>query len=153
MEKMLQILAENPFLTDASHELIELFAHCASSVHFDPGTFLVREGDRNEAGYLIVDGLVSIEVAHDSGERARIDTAGAGELLDWSWLFPPHRSRFDARAETAVHAVRLGGPCLLSKLDEHPAIGYEMMRRFARALHDRLEQEHLRLAGDHAALR
>jgi CRP/FNR family transcriptional regulator, cyclic AMP receptor protein len=153
MEKMLQILAENPFLADASHELVELFAHCASSVHFEPGALLVHEGERNEAGYLIVDGLVSIEVAQDPGERARIATVGVGELLDWSWLFPPHRSRFDARAETAVHAVRLGGPCLLGKLDEHPAIGYMMMRRIARALHDRLEQEHLRLVDGHAATR
>jgi CRP/FNR family transcriptional regulator, cyclic AMP receptor protein len=146
METMLRILAENPFLKGASSELIETFAHCATSVHFEPGALIMRQGEKTDAGYLVIDGRVGIEVVGDEGEVTPVETARSGDLLGWSWLFPPHRSPFDARTITTVHAVRLGGPCLHDKLEQAPAVGYEAMWRIATLLDDRLQQAQLRLA-------
>ena len=37
--------------------------------------------------------------------RMKIDTIGMGELLGWSWLFPPYRWAFGAVAASPVEAV------------------------------------------------
>jgi CRP/FNR family transcriptional regulator, cyclic AMP receptor protein len=145
MDIMLRILKDHPFMAGASRELVETFAHCATSVHFEPDTVILREGDKAEAGYLLVDGTVAIEAAADDGSPVRIETIGAGELLGWSWLFPPHRWHYGARSLTAVHAVRLGGPCLLDKFAQSPAVGYEAMQRVAPVFLDRLRHTRMRL--------
>jgi CRP/FNR family transcriptional regulator, cyclic AMP receptor protein len=151
MEQTLRILEEHPFLEGASEALVETFAHCATSVHFEPGAVLLREGEKAEAGYLIIDGNVVVEVAVDGGAPLEVEKIGAGELLGWSWLLPPHRWSFDARALTLVHAVRIGGPCLQDKFSQDPAMGYEAMQRVALVFLDRLRHARLRLVDRHVA--
>ena len=53
-------------------------------------------------------------------------------MIGYSWLFPPYRWRFDARAVEPVRALALDGQCLRGKCDEDPVLGYELMKRFAR---------------------
>ena len=38
-----------------------------------------------------------------------IETIEAGEVLGWSWLFPPYRWHFDARALAPVRATAFDG--------------------------------------------
>ena len=38
-----------------------------------------------------------------------IDTIGMGELLGWSWLFPPYRWAFGAVAASPVEAFEFDG--------------------------------------------
>ncbi len=59
----------------------------------------------------------------------KIDTIGMGELLRWSWLFPPYRWAFGAVAASRVEAfeVDVGGWCRplrlrsSARLRGHPA--------------------------------
>jgi hypothetical protein len=44
-----------------------------------------------------------------------------------------------------TRAVSLDGVCLRGKCDEDPRLGYELMRRFARIIMDRLSATRLRL--------
>ncbi len=60
-----------------------------------------------------------------------IETLEAGEVLGWSWLFPPYRWHLDARALTTVRATAFDGACLRGKCEADPALGYELMSRFA----------------------
>jgi len=77
--------------------------------------------------------------------RMTIDTIGIGELLGWSWLFPPYRWHFDAHATTVVRATAFDGACLRGKCDADPALGYELTARFAQTLIERLQWTRLRL--------
>ena len=43
-------------------------------------------------------------------------------MLGWSWLFPPYRWHFDARALSAVRATAFDGACLREKCDADPAL-------------------------------
>src|SRR5690349_14197944 len=74
-----------------------------------------------------------------------IETLEAGDLLGWSWLFPPYRSHFDARALSPVRATQFDGACLRDKCAADPAFGYGLMSRFAQVLIERLQWTRLRL--------
>jgi hypothetical protein len=74
-----------------------------------------------------------------------IGTLEAGEVLGWSWLFAPYHWHFDARAVGVVRATAFDGACLRGKCDDDPRLGYELMRRFAAVMIDRLQWTRLQL--------
>ena len=74
-----------------------------------------------------------------------IETIEGGEVLGWSWLFPPYRTFFDARALNAVRALSLDGSCLRTKCEKDPAFGYELLKRFAGVVISRLEATRMQL--------
>ena len=66
-------------------------------------------------------------------------------MLGWSWLFPPYRWQFDARATAETSAIALDGACLRGKCDDDSALGYRLMQRFAQLIQQRLQQTRLQL--------
>jgi hypothetical protein len=66
-------------------------------------------------------------------------------VVGWSWLFAPHAWRFDGRAVTDVRATAFDGACLRAKCEQDPALGFELMKRFAAVLSARLAATRLRL--------
>ena len=124
---------------------MKLIAGCGSNVHFDAGAYLFREGEAADRFYALRGGSVSIEV-HAPGRAAMtLQTAAAGEILGWSWLFPPYLWQFDARAREDVKATSFDGACLRKKCDADPALGYELMKRLARIVSRRLEATRIQL--------
>ena len=82
---------------------------------------------------------VAIEVHAPTRGSLTIETIEPGEVVGWSWLFPPYRWHFDARAVSPVRATGFDGACLRGKCDDDPALGYDLMRRFAQVFIDRLQ--------------
>ena len=74
-----------------------------------------------------------------------IETIEAGEVVGWSWLFPPYQWHFDARAVSLVRATSFDGVCLREKCEQDPAFGYDLMSRFTQVLIERLQWTRLRL--------
>ena len=140
-----EILRDVPFLKGMSDERISLLAGCASNVHFDAGAVLFREGDPADTFYVIRHGTVAIELHAPARNPMTVETIEAGEVLGWSWLFPPYRSHFDARALSSVRATAFDGACLREKCDDDPATGYDLVKRFAQVFTERLQWTRLRL--------
>jgi CRP-like cAMP-binding protein len=139
------ILAEVPFLEGLTSEQIELLAGCAGNVTFSEGEVLFREGEPADNFFVVRHGTVAIETYVPARGGATIETIEAGEVIGWSWLFPPHRWHFDARALSAVRATAFDGACLRGKCEDDPALGYDLMKRFAQVLIERLQWTRLRL--------
>ena len=74
-----------------------------------------------------------------------VQTIREGEILGWSWLIPPYRWRFDAKAADLTRAIALDGKCLRTKSEEDHDLGYELMKRFAGIIVERLESARLQL--------
>jgi hypothetical protein len=74
-----------------------------------------------------------------------VHTAGAGDVLGWSWLFEPYRWHFDARAQRPTRALAFDGKCLRGKCEEDHDLGYEFFQRFTRLAIERLEETRLQL--------
>jgi CRP/FNR family cyclic AMP-dependent transcriptional regulator len=58
---------------------------------------------------------------------------------------PPYRWHFDARAVELTRAIALDGECLRGKCEEDHDLGYEIMKRFALVIAERLEATRLQL--------
>jgi hypothetical protein len=76
---------------------------------------------------------------------AVIETLDAGDVVGWSWLFPPYRTHFDARAIVATHTIAFDGACLRTKCESDPAFGYKLIKRFAAVMMDRMQATRLQL--------
>jgi CRP/FNR family cyclic AMP-dependent transcriptional regulator len=145
MESLKRILVAHPFFSGLGEERLALIVGCASNVRFKEGEYLFREGDESESFYLIREGRLALELVSPQKGRVTIETIGAGEVVGWSWLLPPYRWRSDARAATPVRAIALDGVCLRGKCEEDPQFGYEIMKRFASVMEQRLIDARLQL--------
>ena len=145
MTTIAELMAEAPFFDGLRPQTVELVAGCASNVQFEPGTLIFREGDAADTFYLLRHGSVAIETDAPARGPLVIETLDAGEMLGWSWLFPPFHWHFDARAITAVRATAFDGACLRGKCDADAALGYELTTRVAQTLIERLQWTRLRL--------
>ncbi len=139
------LLTDSDVFSGLAGDDLDLIAGCGTNVHFDPGASLAREGEQADVFYLVRAGKVALEVSVPDGGALVVETLGPGEVVGWSWLFPPHRWTFDVRAVEVTRAVALDGACLRGKCDEDPRLGYELMQRFARVMGDRLRATRLQL--------
>jgi CRP/FNR family transcriptional regulator, cyclic AMP receptor protein len=119
VETLEPLLKEHPFFRDLAPGVIQLLTGCAKNVRLEAGQVIFREGEDADQFYLIRDGRVALEVFTPRGP-APILTISAGEALGWSWLIPPYKWRFDARATETTRALALDGKCLREKCDEDP---------------------------------
>ncbi|MCX4585555.1 Crp/Fnr family transcriptional regulator [Streptomyces sp. NBC_01481] len=76
----------------------------AREVNFPQGTRIFEEGRRADNFWIIRSGTVTLDM-HVPGRRAAIiENLGLGELVGWSWLFPPHTWQLGAEAMSPVRA-------------------------------------------------
>ena len=126
METIDTLLRDVPVFDGLPADDLTLLAGCAHNVHFDAGAMLFREGDAADTFYLIRHGSVALEMYVPARGPAIIETLEAGEVVGWSWLFPPYRWHFDARALTPVLAPPPSTvPASAGKCEEDPRLGYD----------------------------
>ena len=145
MQTLEGILGEHPLLVGMTPEHVELLAGCARNVRFEPGQFLLREGEAADGFFLVRQGKVAVQLFGPDRGAITIQTLGEGEVLGWSWLIPPYRWHFAAQAVELTRALSLDGKCLRGKCDEDRELGYELLRRFAVVMAERLEATTLQL--------
>jgi CRP-like cAMP-binding protein len=144
-KELAELVAAHPLLAGLPGDAVKSVAGCAQNVAFDPGALLLAEGDPADTLYLVRRGHVAIEIHAPGRGPIVIETVGPGAVVGWSWLVPPYRWHFDARAAGAVGAIAVDGACLRRKAETDPALGYALMKRVAIVLLDRLQMTRLRL--------
>jgi CRP/FNR family transcriptional regulator, cyclic AMP receptor protein len=145
MSKIKESMAEHPFFKDFKASHLELLAECASHVHFNKGSYLFREGETADWLYLIREGKVVVETQMPGRDPLAIMTIGKEGVVGWSWLFPPYRWHFGARAVEDASAIALNAKCVLAKCREDYEMGYELMWRCAYVMGERLQATRLQL--------
>jgi CRP/FNR family cyclic AMP-dependent transcriptional regulator len=145
MKTLDKVVLEAPIFAGFDPAFAELLAGCSTTDGFDRGEMIFREGDPANTFWLIRHGRVAIELHSPSRGGLSIETLEPGDVLGWSWLFPPYRWHYDARALEDVRAIAVDGACLRGKCDDDPAFGYDLMRRFSAVMVDRLQATRLRL--------
>ena len=145
MKTIEDLLADVPALAALPPEHRATIAGCAHNEVFKAGAPILREGDAANTFYVIREGSVAIETFVPRRGPVMIETLHEGDLLGWSWLFPPYRNAFDARALATTHALSFDGACLRGKCDTDPALGYDVMKLFAAVIIERLQETRVRL--------
>ena len=145
MEDLEPILAAHPFFKGLDPTFLRAATGCASNVRFEEGSFIAHEGEDAEHFYLIRHGKVSLEIYAPNHGAVNIQTVEEGDIFGASWLIPPYRWRFDARALELTRAIAIDGKCLRKKCEENHDLGYEVMKRVVTVLSERLEAARLQL--------
>lgn len=145
MENLGRVISEHPFCKGLEPHYIDMLTGCASNVRFDEGHHLFREGGEANQFYLIREGKISLEIHTPERPTLTVETVQAGEVLGWSWLVPPYRWHFGARAVERVSAIAVDGRCLRTKCVKDSHLAYELLRRTVEIAGQRLEATRFRL--------
>jgi CRP/FNR family transcriptional regulator, cyclic AMP receptor protein len=140
------VVLEAPVFAGIDGGYAAQLAGCARTAGWEQGGLLFREGDAADTFYVVRRGRVALELFIPNRGPLTVETIEAGEVVGWSWLFPPYRWHFDGRAVAPVRAIAVDGACLRGKCDDDPGLGYELMRRFSQVMLERLQATRLRLA-------
>ena len=121
-------------------------AGCAKNVRFEAGQYLFREGEPADEFYLLRHGRVALEITAPGRGAVTFQTVGEGEIVGVSWLIPPYRWTYDARALELVRAIAHGRDAACAqKCEADHDLGYEMMKRFVPVLVERLQATRLQI--------
>jgi CRP-like cAMP-binding protein len=138
-------LVRHPFFGGLPEAALAALAECARPLVFQAGEALAREGAQADAFFLIEHGVVAIETAMPGRGSLVLQTLHDGDIAGWSWLFPPYEWTFDVRALEKTSVLALDGRCLRGRCEADPRLGYDLMRKFAGVMTQRLKAARLRL--------
>ena len=138
-------VAAHPFLLGLNERHVRLLADCAIRTHFEVGQTVFREGETANRFYLIEQGEVVLEAADAGDRQVNIETLGSGDLLGWSWLFPPYVWHFSARATRPTTAIFFYGTVLREYCEKDHSLGFELFKRMGEVMTRRLQQARGRL--------
>lgn len=143
MQLNIATLAAQPFFKGLSNEHLEALAEHSMPTMFNANQFIFHEGDPANRFYLILEGHVALEAPIEEAGFQKgmvpIQILGAGDVLGWSWLFPPYYWHFDARALAPVKAIFFYGTALRERCEKDHDFGYELMKRLSEIVINRLQ--------------
>jgi CRP/FNR family transcriptional regulator, cyclic AMP receptor protein len=134
-----KILASHPLLRDLSPALLDKLGAYAMKASFGTGEVIFRESDPANRFYLILSGKVALSSSNVDGPETIVQTIGPGDVLGWSWLFPPYYWNFDARAVEPVEAIFFYGTRLREECETNHDLGYELLKRMSTVVIHRLQ--------------
>src|SRR3982750_4612071 len=127
-ETQLATLRHHPFVFEFEPRHVERLAALGREVRFDRNHMIFREGDDCSEFYLIVTGLVALEIAAP-GHTFRVQTLFAGDELGWSALLMGSGKHFQARTMDRVDALAFEADALLAACREDSHFGFMFMQR------------------------
>jgi CRP/FNR family cyclic AMP-dependent transcriptional regulator len=135
-------VALHPFLAGMNRAQLALLADCAMAARFKRRETILREGEFANRLYLIETGTVVLESVGRFGDPLVIETIGAGDLLGWSWMFPPYVWHFTARTIEPTTAIVFYGTILREYCEKDHSLGYELLKRISAVMVKRLQAAH-----------
>jgi len=143
-ETVLEKLRHHPFVAELEPRHIEMLASLAHEIRFERDHIMFQEGDECSEFYLIVTGLVALEIAAP-GHTFRVQTLFAGDELGWSALLMGSGKHFQARTLDRVDALAFEGKELLTACREDTQFGFMLMQRLLGVVAERLQATRLQL--------
>ena len=145
MEGLERIVLAHPLFAGLEATLGQVVSGCARNLRFEAGQYLFHEGESATELYLIRHGVVALEILPPGQTPVVFATERDGDIVGTSWLVPPYRWRFDARAVELTRAVGINAQCLRDKCEADHQLGYEMMKRFLPVIVRRLDEARLQI--------
>ncbi|MGW1894363.1 cyclic nucleotide-binding domain-containing protein [Streptomyces sp. NPDC002004] len=122
----------------------------AKEVSFPEGLRIFEEGQVADHFWIIRSGTVTLDFAVPGRRPVVIENLGFGELVGWSWLFPPYVWQMGAEAETPVRAHEFDAARVRMMMDADPSFGSAFGHWVGRVLAHRLHAARIRLLDTYA---
>src|SRR4051794_34607874 len=84
----------HPVLIGLDESALEFLSGRAIPVIFEKDEVILHQGGQANRLYLIEEGEIALEAQNGGKPPFVLETVGAGDLLGWSWMFPPYMWNF-----------------------------------------------------------
>lgn len=142
----IEMMRDHPFFSELPADLLTPLAKHAHIRTVAAGEVLFREGQNADRFFLLHSGEIALDMEDPDRGQVRVDVLNDDAVLGWSWLFSPYRWHLTATALERTTLVEFDAFRLRAFMSEQPAVGYELMHRFAALLFDRLQATRRRLS-------
>jgi CRP-like cAMP-binding protein len=132
-------IAAHPFLVGMSAHHLDLLARYGIRKNFKTGEMIFRAGEPAHGFFLIQKGTIALEGSVMEHGGVATDIVRDGEPLGWSWLFPPYRWHFDARAIEPTTAIFFDGDILRQHYNEDITLAHDLSQRICKVMAQRLQ--------------
>src|SRR5262245_3809934 len=113
MNNLDERIRRHSFFRNMKSKHLAILTEHAREITFETGEVLFLEGAPADRFFLIESGCVGLEAHERADGTVLIQELGPGEVLGWSWLFPPFLWHFQARALGPTRAIVLSGAHML----------------------------------------
>ncbi|MEV3858925.1 cyclic nucleotide-binding domain-containing protein [Streptomyces sp. NPDC050095] len=117
----------------------------AREVAFPPDARLFEEGSRADRFWILRSGSVALDMRVPGRRAPIVESLGRGELVGWSWLYPPYVWQLGAQAETPVRAHEFDAFTVRLMCASDPGLGSFVAQWVGRVLAHRLSITRSRL--------
>lgn len=117
----------------------------AREVSFPQDTRVFEERGTADRFWVIRSGAITLDLRLPGARTVTVETLGPGDLLGWSWMFPPYEWDFGAEALSPVRAYEFDGAEVRELCERDPALGFALVRAVAQVLANRLHAARSRL--------
>lgn len=146
IEEVTEELRKIPWFQELKEAHVKKIAEISKICSVKAGESLFREGDRQDAVYIVLQGRIGLEMFVPHHGKVRFYTAEMWEIFGWSSFTPNIRQR-TAGAVAVVDSVVVStdSEALYRACDEDHDLGYLVMRRLANVVAARLLVTRLQL--------
>lgn len=138
-------LAAHPFVRGMKEEYIARLGQVTRYVSAPIRYRLFEEGGTADRFWLIEAGQVALDLHVPGHGPVIIETLGRGDVVGWSWLFPPFEWLLGAVTMQPMQAFVLDGRVVRAMCEADPGLGHELTRRLISVVVRRLQATRIRL--------
>ena len=132
-------IRRHPFFQGMKAHHLSILGKNATEASYEAGETLFKEGEPANRLFLVQSGEVILEVHEPADGTSVVQAVREGDVIGWSWLFPPFTWHLRARALEPTKVIVLDGAHLLAAAEQHHDFGYELMKRVAQVVIHRLQ--------------
>ena len=141
----MQVLEQLRFSESLPEHVLEQVANAATLKGYPAGSVLFQEGVENDQMMVISIGRVALDMRVPGRGEVRILSLGPGDVVAWSALLGGGRMTTSAVALEDTQVVSVSAAEVLAICERDAQFGYQVMRRVAHALAERLVATRLQL--------
>jgi len=136
--EIVNYLSEHPTFRRLTKGQLKDVADHAQEVTIPAAGLLLRQDGSADKFYIVLKGKVTVEIPALFGAPIPMQHLGPAEIVGWSWLFPPFKWHFDARAAVETTAIEFDGRTLRERCGDDTALGYALAISFGELMLARL---------------
>ncbi|MSP68443.1 MAG: cyclic nucleotide-binding domain-containing protein [Alphaproteobacteria bacterium] len=128
-----EVLRNIPLFAKMEPSKLKLLAFTAERLTFQPGQFLVKQGDAGDSAYVIVEGEADVQVDAPTGTITVAHIGRHAFVGEIAILCDVPRTA-SVRAATPLTAMRITKALFFELVNQFPSIAVEIMRELASRL-------------------
>ena len=138
-QDLLTLLSKEPFFRHLKPHHYESLLKSAALVEFEAGDYLLKQNGHADRFFIVLEGSVALRTHGVRREELPIQTLHEHDALGLSWLFPPYKWHFDARALEPVRAIAIDATALREAMEADHDLGYVLLKQLVNVMAQRLQ--------------